>query len=172
MKLDVVETPIFKYRWSNYLLTMLTINRKSLQIYKIIEYIAFICLFVLSTCLMKNVFEKYIKRETSLLISEQPLPELPTLTLCFSFIGKFETDLYIFIIHGPQRQNVMFKKYSIKWHSRTTQFWERCSKCGNAPKMRPDTFYKKGVCLNFEKRPKPLPKVHWIRFTLHNWVLW
>ena len=130
-----------------------------------IEYIAFICLFILSTCLMKNVFEKYIKRETSLLISEQPLPELPTLTLCFLFIGKFETDLYIFILHCPTSQfkktnNSCYDKIQNKMNvtfitdiynftlliSVHYSFLRKIFKIGNAPKMRPNNYFlwKKG----------------------------
>ena len=65
------------------------------SVYKIINLFAFICLFGLSVYLMKNVLEEYVKRETSLLISEKSLNELPTFTLCFQSIeGKIEPALH------------------------------------------------------------------------------
>ena len=67
---------------------MLSTNTKLSNIYKIIEWFAFICLFGVSVYLMKNVLKQYFKSETSLLISEESLHELPTLTVCFQNIGQ------------------------------------------------------------------------------------
>ena len=73
---------------------MKNINKNSL--YKIFDWFAFICLFGLSVYLMENVLQEYTKRETSLLISEESLHELPTVTLCFqSILGKIEPALHI-----------------------------------------------------------------------------
>ena len=56
--------------------------------YKILNCFTFICLYGLSAYLMKNVLKQYFEGKTGLLISEEPLHELPTITICFQKDGK------------------------------------------------------------------------------------
>ena len=102
---------------------MKNINKNSL--YKIFDWFAFICLFGLSVYLMENVLQEYTKRETSLLISEESLHELPTVTLCFqSILGKIEPAFhisqsskssYIFCTFSSRIKNKTKKTFSSKY---------------------------------------------------------
>ena len=81
---------------------MLNRNIKLSYTNKILEWFAFICLFGLSAYLMKKVLKQYFEGETSLLISEKTLHELPTITLCFQILGKIEPAPYFFQYKGTR----------------------------------------------------------------------
>ena len=63
---------------------MLLANTKQDSYFKFLDWILYLCFCGLSAFFMWGVLEKFISGKTSFAKSEEPMKELPTITLCFS----------------------------------------------------------------------------------------
>ena len=60
--------------------------------FEVMEWILFFGLCGLSAVFMWEVWDKFISGKSSFTQSEEPINELPTITMCFSSNGKFDGD--------------------------------------------------------------------------------